>query len=191
MSSYQWGKHGDDRPVEARLDRLGSEHFQVSPAAGGGPGPCAAAMGRKLADLVEHGCFCVVIASAAESRLFVQVVATPVGLHAEAVSNEFLRDTDFELTSTQEARLADLGWRHPEVAADGSVDRNGSAVNWWLDLQGVAGLGLAANLLVDTIIGVYAVDDGEVLDVRIFPSHIQRWRWVDDGVGRLKALDRS
>ena len=185
-------RHKDnDRQSESLLARLGTEHYQVSPASGGGRGPWAAALGRKLADLVEHGSFCVVISSVADDRLFVQAVATPVGLHAEAVSNEYLRDTDVALTDAQEMQLVELGWQHPEVQVDGSVDRKDQAVNWWLDLPGVSGLGAAANLLVDTITGVYAVDDREALDVRIFPSHIQGWRWVDEDGGRIEAVDGS
>jgi hypothetical protein len=101
MTSYRshdnGNERGEDQTSEMRLARLGSERYQVSPAAvtGGGRGPWA--VGRKLADLVEHSSFCVVISSVADSRLFAQAVVTP-GTPPRGRVECLLCDTDEELT---------------------------------------------------------------------------------------------
>jgi hypothetical protein len=64
----------------------------------------------------------VVIAAAAEPRAYVQFVREAALLHAEAVSNRFLR-SDPQRSAAQEQHLAGAGWKPPD-------EHN---PNWWCD----------------------------------------------------------
>ena len=109
----------------------------------------------------------VVIAAAAERRAYVQFARSADLLHAEAVSNRFLRG-DLHQSAEQEQRLASAGWlprdkRHP---------------NWWVDrpwLLSAADAQQLAALVVTALHDGLGIAEPQELAYRAWNDATHKW----------------
>ena len=150
------------------------------PAAGGGFGAWTTALARKLERLLELGAHCVII-ECDDPCCYVQLLATPAGTIAEAVSNVYLRDWGATIDADQEQALRTLGWGEPRPPCEGdtcSADDHGH--NWTTDLSDPSQVRATARLLTETLVGVYGVTETDLLTVKIFPALWRDWRWDDE-----------
>ncbi len=169
-----------DGVAPERRDTRITEEFSLVPAAGGGFGAWTTALARKLERLLELGAHCVIV-ECDDPCCYVQLLATPAGTVAEAVSNVYLRDWDAEIDTDQEQALRTLGWSDPRPACDGntcSAEDHGH--NWTNDFPDPTKARALARLLTETLVGVYSVSETDLLTVRIFPAFWRDWRWDDE-----------
>lgn len=182
MDEDQWDERDDgedeghDREPLCR-DRRITEEFSLVPAAGGGFGAWTTALSRKLERLLELGAHCLIV-ECDDPCCYVQLLATPAGTIAEAVSNVYLADDGAEIDVDQERALRTLGWDDPTPPCEGDTcfsEDHGH--NWTTDFPDPTRARAIARLLTETLVGVDGVTETDLLTVKIFPAFWRDWRW--------------
>lgn len=157
-----------------------TEDFSLVPAAGGGFGPWARALARKLDRLLELGPHCVIV-ECEDPACYVQVLATPAGTIAEAVSSTYLADWGAEIDPAQEQALRTLGWREPHPPCDDEhCPDDDRGHNWTVPFPDPHRTAAVARLLTETLVGVYGVSETDLLTVQVFPAWWDDWDWDDE-----------
>jgi len=156
----------------------------------------ARALGEALAVLGADQCL---VLSSKRRGYFVQLVVLPDGgVHAEAVSNEWLRPK-YVLTPAQAARLRSLGWSAPTVtraeleaaAAEDDAERPKGWSNHHLDLTGPAPFVAAATLAVTTLREVYGIRRPEQLEYVAFAPGPREILLPTLGIGKVPLFDED
>ena len=161
-------------------DQRITEEFSLVPAAGGGFGAWTTALARKLDRLLELGAHCVIV-DCDDPCCYVQLLATPAGTIAEAVSNVYLVDWGAELDPDQETALGTLGWVEPAPPCEGDTcSSEDHGHNWTTEFPDPTSTRTIARLLAETLVGVYGVTETDLLTVKIFPAFWRDWRWDDE-----------
>lgn len=137
------------------------EDFKVGIGPAGGPEMIARALGRRLWALAQEGEeYAVVLAVDNDLHYFVQCLVQPdEGCWIEAISDYYLPPRPL-LSDAQVAGLEALGFRKPTRRKP----------NWWQRRPQPVDWAEVAQLLLATLVGPYQVTDGDVLELKIFPS---------------------
>ena len=157
----------------------------------------ARAVAEALAVLAEDQCL---ILSAKRRGYFVQLVSLGEdGVHAEAVSNSWLRPKH-ALDAGQTALLGTLGWAAPNVTraqidaaekAGDEAERPTGSSNFFRDWDGPAPFAAIAELVMTTLRGVYGIRKPEQLEYVAFAPGPREILLPTLGIGNLPLDDED
>jgi hypothetical protein len=155
------------------------------------------AVAEALAVLGEDQCL---VLSSKRRGYFVQLVSLGAdGVHAEAVSNSWLRPKH-ALDAGQIARLGKLGWAAPNVTraqidaaedADSDAERPVGSSNYFRDWEGPPPFSAIADLVMTTLREVYGIRKPEQLEYVAFAPGPREILLPTLGIGNLPLADED